>query len=142
MDYIVKDILSGELIPVLLGTSPEAMETARRMYRKYGVVSHVFCDRVPLSMRLTLCAKYHRIPHSTGERLMLTALEDYAAQMGNADVIPYLIPCTETYANLIWNHREVLESRYVIADLREMRRVWFGEEESVPSARQEGVDPS
>ena len=43
MDFIVKDILSGELVPVLLGVSPEAMQTARRLFRKYGVVSHLFC---------------------------------------------------------------------------------------------------
>lgn len=127
MDFITADILSGELIPVLLGLSPEAGETAHRMYRQYGVVSHVFCEKIPLPRRLTLCMKYHIIRHTAKERLMVRALIDFAEQLGNADVILYLIPCTEGYANMVWENREILESRFVIADKPEMQRVWFGE---------------
>ncbi len=128
MDFIMTDVLSGELVPVILGMSPEANETARRMYRKYGVVSHIFCDRIPISMRLSLCMKFHVIHHSEhNDRLMLDALADYAKQLGNADIILYLIPCTERYASMIWENRDELERRYVIADKPEMERVWFGE---------------
>lgn len=126
MDFIVTDVLSGELIPVLLGFSDEAVETAHRMFRKYGVVSHVFCQRVPLSMRLSLCMKYHTVS-SAHEELMVQALLDYATQLENADVILYLIPCTERYAAMLWHHHSLLESRYVIAEKEEMERVWFGE---------------
>ena len=126
MDFITADILSGELIPVLLGLSPEANETAHRMYRQYGVVSHVFCDKIPLGRRLTLCMKYHVIRHTTKEQLMIRALTDFAEQLGNADVILYLIPCTEGYANTVWENRELLERHFVIADKPEMQRVWFG----------------
>ena len=128
MDFIMTDILSGELVPVLLGISAEANETARRMYRKYGVVSHVFCDKIPLSMRLSLSIKFHIIRHSaTNDRLMIEALTDYALQLGNRDIILYLIPCTEHYANLIWQNREELERCFVIANKLEMEKVWFGE---------------
>lgn len=131
MDFIMTDVLSGELVPVLLGLSVEANETAHRMYRKYGVVSHVFCDKIPLPMRLTLCMKYHIIRHTSGEMLMIRALTDFAEQLGNADVILYLIPCTESYANMVWSHRDELERRFVIADKPEMLRVWFGEDAEV-----------
>ena len=94
MDYIVKDVLSGELIPVLLGISLEVSETAHRMYRKYGVVSHVFCDKVPFAMRFSLCMKFHIIPRTSNQRLLLQALNDFAVQLGNAEVILYLIPGT------------------------------------------------
>ena len=130
MDYIMADILSGELIPVLLGLSTEVNETAHRMYRRYGVVSHVFCERVPLSMRLSLCMKFHIIQSTTDEELMVRALTDFSEQLSNRDVILYLIPCTESYANLVWNRRDELERRFVIADKAEMYRVWFGEEPS------------
>ncbi len=128
MDYIKEEILSGELLPVLLGVSLEVGETAHRLYRQYGVISHVFCDHAPLSLRLSLCMKLHTVRRTTDERLLLQALEDFATQRSNTDVILYLIPCTEEYANLIWNHREALERLYVIADRAEMYRVWFGEE--------------
>ena len=120
MDFIMADVLSGELVPVLLGLSPEANETAHRMYRKYGVVSHVFCDKIPLPMRLTLCMKYHVIHHTKDEMLMLHALDDFAGQLSNADVILYLIPCTEGYANMVWQNRDELERRFVIADTDEI----------------------
>ena len=137
MDYIVKDTLSGELIPVLLGVSTEVSETAHRMYREYGVVSHVFCEKIPLSMRLSLCMKFHNIKHTAGERLMIDALTDFASQLGNADVILYLIPCTEEYANLVWEKHEELEGRYVIASRDEMYRVWFGEDAPTPQLKED-----
>ena len=132
MDYIMEDILSGELVPVLLGVSQEVSETAHRMYRKYGVVSHVFCDKIPLPMRLSLCMKFHVIHHTSDEQLMIQALTDFADQLGNRDVILYLIPCTEEYVNLIWRRQETLEGRYVIADKNEILRVWFGEASDRP----------
>ena len=128
MDYIGRDVLSEEIIPVLLGVSQEVNETAHRMYRQYGVVSHVFCDKVPLPMRLSLCMKFHVIQKTQDERLLIQALQDFADQLGHADVILYLIPCTERYANLIWSRHEELEGRYVLADQTEIIRVWFGEE--------------
>ena len=137
MDYIVHDVLAGELVPVLLGISQEVSETAHRMYRQYGVISHVFCDKIPLTMRLSHCMKFHRIQKTVDERLMLQALNDFADQLGNADVILYLIPCTEHYTNLIWDHCEELERRFVIADRAEMYRVWFGEEAPVPQRKED-----
>ena len=126
MEYIMNDVLSGAIVPVLLGVTPEASETAHRMYRRHGVMSHVFCDKIPFSMRLSLCMKFHRIPDTTDDALMLQALTDFADQLGNADLILYLIPCNEHYTNLVWDHAEELERRFVIADRAEMERVWFG----------------
>ena len=126
MEYIMNDVLSGAIVPVLLGLTTEASDTAHRMYRRHGVMSHVFCDRIPFSMRLSLCMKFHRIPNTTGDELMLQALTDFADQLGNADLIPYLIPCDEHHTKLVWDHAEELERRFVIADRAEMERVWFG----------------
>ncbi len=126
MDYITEDILAGELVPVLLGFSGETVETARRMYHTHNVVSHVFCEHVPLTMRISLCMKFHTVVHTSGDRLMVTALEDFASRYQNTDILLYLIPCTEAYANLLWRNRAELESRFVIADRMEMERVWFG----------------
>ena len=128
MDYINQDILSGEIVPVLLGISPEATQTARQLFRQYGVVSHLFCDKIPLSMRLTYCIKFHQIPYSTGNRMVLTALKDFAAQLGNSDLILYLIPCTVSLANFVWQNRAELECHYVIAGQPEMEQVWYGKQ--------------
>jgi hypothetical protein len=138
MDYIVKDALSGELIPVLLGVSAEVNDTAHRMYREYGVVSHVFCERIPFAMRLSLCMKFHVVSHTNNEQLMIDALMDFANQLGNADVILYLIPCTEQYASIVWERCAELEGKYVIASREEMYRVWFGEDAPTPISKENG----
>lgn len=131
MDFIETEVLSGEIVPVLLGYAPEVIETARRMYRRFGVVSHVFCDKIPPRLRISLSCKLHIVRHrSAGERLVVDALLDFARQLGNADLILYLIPCTERDAALLWNHREALEPYYVIADAHELQRVLFGNIES------------
>ena len=127
MDFIVADILSGELVPILLGYSAETNETAQRMYRKYGVISHVFCDKRTLSMRLSLCMKTHTVRHTANEMLMLQALTDFSEQLGNKEVILYLSPCTEEYVRMVWENRDALERRFVLADKQEMERVWFGD---------------
>ena len=125
MEYSAQEILSGGLVPVLLGFSRETQRTAHRMFRQYGILSHVFCDKISRSMRLlSLSMKFHTVPHTSGEQLMMTALEDFAKQTENADVVLYLIPCTEEYVNFVWLHREQLERRYVIADKKERCRAW------------------
>ena len=129
MDFIQDDFLSGELVPVLLGTSPEATRTARRYFKKYRTVSHVFGDSLSLPTRLSLCMKFHMIKHTSNERLMTQALHDFADQLGRAEVILYLIPCTEEYANFIWRNHETLERFFVIANSDEMEEVWYGSEE-------------
>lgn len=127
MDFITNDVLSSELVPILLGHSKEAVETARRFFRRFGTVSHLFCERITLSMRLTTCIKFHVVSHGSGDALLLSALMDYANQLGNADLILYLIPCTVDDANFIWRNRAELERYFVIANRPEMDKVWYGD---------------
>ena len=127
MNFLDDENVSGELVPVLLGCSAGTVQTAHRLYRKYNIVSHVFCNKIPLPLRLSFCMKYHVVHHTAGERLMLFALAEFADRLENADVIPYLIPCTDDGMNLIWEYREELERRFVIADQAEIYRVQFGE---------------
>ena len=129
MNYIEKDVLSGDLIPVLLGASVEATQTARRFFRQYGRISCLFCDKTPISSLFSPFIKIHTVRHASGDRLMLTALRDYARQFRHVDAILYLVPCTVDYANFIWRNRDTLELDYVIAGQTEMEQVWFGNPE-------------
>ncbi|MBQ8433053.1 MAG: hypothetical protein IJX28_09245 [Clostridia bacterium] len=116
MREILKNASGGECIPVLLGASMKTYETAQDLYRRHGSVSHVFCDRIPLPFRFSICMRVHRICHTRGQRLLLQALLDFAEQLGNADVILLLIPCTEEYDLLLSKYASQLESRYVLCD--------------------------
>ncbi len=130
MEFMKPKILAGSLVPILLGLSAETADTARRIYRRYGVVSHVFCDRLPLPIRLSLCMKFHLVHNTAGEQLMLHALLDFAAQIDNADLILCLIPCTNAAKEIIWTHRNDLESRFIITDKPADLRVLLGSEAS------------
>ena len=92
MDFLDEESIAGELVPVLLGCSMGTIQTAHRLYRQYNVVSHVFCNKIPLPMRLSICMKYHVVHHTAGERLMLLALAEFSERLEKSDVIPYLIP--------------------------------------------------
>lgn len=128
MQFIESEILAGELIPVLLGQSLESNETAKRIFRRYRLLSHVFCDKKPRGFGITFCTKHHVVGSAGGDGLLLTALLDFANRPTSADVIYYLIPCTLNHANFVWRHKQELEPYYVIADWDEMQRVWYGEE--------------
>ena len=129
MQFLKEEARSGELVPVLLGFSKEALRASRRFYRKYGVLSHVFCSRIPVLFRFSLFLKFHKVRATRDEALMLQALLDFAWQLGNADVVLDLVPCAESYVSFVWTHRAELERSYLLADPKEMRRVWFGEDE-------------
>ncbi len=128
MQFIEDEILAGELIPVLLGTSNEANATARRIFRRFRLVSHLFCEKKPPLFGMNFCTKYHIVRHSASDEIMLGALLDFSGQLRDADVVYYLIPCTDEYAKFVWRHRTELESYYVVADEKEMQKVWYGEE--------------
>lgn len=128
MEHINRKFLSGTFVPVLLGVSPESNRTARRYFRQYGVTSHLFCDKIPLTMRLAFCIRFHMIRHTSGDRLLMDALIDFATQLDHADVILYLIPATVDHANFVWRNHIELERYYIIAGQSEMDRLWYGEE--------------
>ena len=127
MNTLKLDLPVGDLIPVLLGASPEALRTARRLFRNYGRISRLFCSKAPVASILAPYIKVHAIK-SESNQLMLTALEDFAKQARHVDVVLYLIPCTMEDSNFVWKNRETLELDYVIAGNTVMDDVWFGSE--------------
>ena len=126
MQEIIKQISRRECVPVLLGASLKTYELAQDLHRRHGWISHVFCDRVPLPFRFSVCMRFHRVCRTRGHRLLFQALQDFADQMGSADVIHLLIPCTEEYTRLLCTHAPLPESRYVL----------YGVEGSTKNARQ------
>ena len=119
MNCLSQATASRELIPVLLGYSQETVNRAHAFYRKYRVVSHVFCHKPPLSHGWSLCMKYHAVRHTAREELMLCALLDFSEQLVHSDVIPYLIPCSRDYESFLLQNRRELEACFVIADFKE-----------------------
>lgn len=130
MDLLNQESLAGSLQPVLVGISAESVETARQIYRKHGVISHVFCKKVSLPLRLSVCMKFHVVPATAGSRLLLQALEDFADRAENADTLLCLIPASSQYAAFLRRHRELLERRFVLAEPPQSPRVRLGADSS------------
>ena len=125
MEDIAKNIAPQELVPVLLGFSKKTYEAARRLFKKHGVVSHVFCPPVPFPFRFSLYIKFHFVGNTQDESLMACALTDFAKQIGNKDVILYLIPCAKGYTAMIKRERAQLEHYYVFANKAELSWLFY-----------------
>ena len=108
--------LSGGLIPVILGDGTEARDVARDLHGRYGVLSHVFCRKPSLALRLSIYVKLHIVRKTPEEQLLLHALLDFARQLDHADRILCLIPTSSEYADLLLKNREELEAYYVLTE--------------------------
>ncbi|MBQ1963662.1 MAG: hypothetical protein II369_06045 [Clostridia bacterium] len=116
MDLLKAESLAGTLQPVFVGISAESVETARKLHRSHGVISHVFCRRVSLPLRLSVCMRFHVIPEVAKGRLLLQSLQDFAERTENADTLLCLIPASAQYAAFLRRHRDALERHFVLAD--------------------------
>lgn len=117
MDLFRLESLAGALQPVFVGISTESVETARKLHRSHGVISHVFCRKVSLPLRLSVCMKFHVIPATAKSRLLLQALQDFAERSADSDTLLCLIPASAQYAAFLRRHSDLLERHFVLADL-------------------------
>ena len=120
MKDFTKNMISGDLIPVFLGISANSIGIARLIFRAHGTISHFFCDRIPLMLRISFFMRFHSVGHTQNEKLMVQALVDYADQLDNKDAVLYLIPSSKEYFKTIVEHQRLLETRYVIATKKDL----------------------
>ena len=119
MDFLAVEASARELVPVLLGSAADTYDVSHTLYRAFGVISHVFCPRVPLSMRLSLCTKFHKIPKTSQNRLLSEALLDFAEQQTDTDRVLCLIPCSRSAAAVAKALQGELESHFVFLSAQE-----------------------
>lgn len=119
MDFLTVKADARELIPVLLGSATDTYDVSHTLYRAFGVISHVFCTRIPLPMRLSICTKFHKIPRTTQNRLLSEALLDFAEQQKNTDLVLCLIPCSQSAAAVAKALQGELEGHYIFLSAQE-----------------------
>ncbi len=115
MDANEGNLFWKEAAPILLGYSQRTREIAKRFFGSNRVISHVFCERIPLLHRFSLIMKFHTIHGFSRDELLLIALEDFADSVRNTETVLYLIPTTQKTARFVRRHRDRLETRYMIA---------------------------
>ena len=124
MDYLANELRAGELAPVLLGNSGHSKAVSRQFFYRYGMISHIFCNRVSFFGRFfSLTAKYHPVNGFEKDELLLIALKDFAKSVQNRDIVLFLIPGTEKAKQFIRRNREQLEADFVLADARALAKL-------------------
>lgn len=123
MDFFANELRAGELAPILLGNSSYSKSIARKIFGRYGMISHIFCGRVPFLRRFSLTAKYHSMVGFEKDELLLIALKDFAKGVQNRDVVLYLIPGTEKAKQFVRRNRERLENDFVIANTQSLAKL-------------------
>ncbi len=125
MEEITKNISPKELVPVLLGYGAATREAAYRLFRKHAVISHVFSPPLPFPLRFSPFMKFHMVGKTSNEELMFRALCDFAEQLGNRDLILYLIPCTNGYLPMLKKYKSQLERYYIFADQHQCSLLFY-----------------
>lgn len=110
----MKEQLNRVMVPVLLGSNTQALTTARRLYRRYGVISHVYCAHPRWYTYLLSYIRVVRAPDYMQGELLLQDLCTFA--MEYPDLLFCLIPCTEQYKSFCMAHTPGLEPYYVIVE--------------------------
>ena len=108
----MKEQLNRVLVPVLLGDGAQALKIARRLHRRYGVLSHLYCSRPSLGAYLCASVRVVRVPAFLQGELLLNDLCTFAAEY--PDLMFCLIPCTEDHEHFCAAHAAELEAYYVI----------------------------
>ena len=121
MQFLTSEALSGSLVPVLLGCSGKALQEATAFHREYGVLSHLFAGHIPFFYRLCPLFKFHLVQKTRDDLLLLQALLDFAKQLGNADRLLCLVPCTASCQEFISLHASELEGAFLLADLSTLK---------------------
>ena len=110
----VKEQLERVMVPVLLGDGAQAIRVARKLYRSYGVISHLYCSRPSIFLYLLSFVRVVRIPDYMQGELLIEDLRTFAQQY--PDLLFCLIPCTEAYCVFCTACKEKLEPYYIFVD--------------------------
>ena len=116
----MKEQLNRVMVPVILGDSPQATAIARRLYRRLGVVSHVYCARPSIFTYLLSYVRVVRTPDYLQGELLLEDLRIFSEEY--PDLLFCLIPCTDAYKAFCMAHAERLEPYYVILQPEQLAR--------------------
>ena len=116
----MKEQLNRVLVPVLLGDGAQPLKIARRLYRRYGVLSHIYCSRPALLAHFCACVRLVRMPPYLQGELLCADLCAFAKEY--PDLLFCLIPCTDDYKAFCTAHAEQLEPYYVMVQPEQLQR--------------------
>lgn len=116
----MKEQLNRVMVPVLLGDGAQAKSIARRLYRRFGVISHIYCARPSLFTYLLSYVRVVRTPDYLQGELLLEDLCTFAREY--PDLLFCLIPCTDAHKAFCLAHAASLEPYYVILQPEQLQQ--------------------
>lgn len=102
-----------KIIPVLLGADLNCYSVARAFHEAYGVKSYAFGRYALGTTKYSKIVKFHIVEDVDTKEVLLPTLEKFAEEHDDALLI--LIGCTDAYADLIIENKDVLSKRYFCA---------------------------
>lgn len=115
----MEEQLERVLVPVFLGDGTQPIKIARRLYKRFGVLSHIYCSRPALLAHLCPCVRIVRIPAFLRGELLCADLCAFSKEY--PDLLFCLIPCTEEYRIFCTAHARELEPYYVIVQPEQLQ---------------------
>lgn len=110
----MQEQLNRVMVPVLLGNGTRPLGIARKLYRRFGVISHLYCTRPHWYAYLLSYVRIVRIPDYMQGDLLCRDLQNFSSEY--PDLLFCLIPCTEQDKAFCMAHEAELEAYYVIVE--------------------------
>lgn len=105
--------LRDQFVSIIVG-STGALSLSRRLFLRYGIVSHLLMPRLPLFHRLCPWVRHHAIPDRLDTNVLLMALTDLARELASEDRTPLLFWCADEPLSLNDESRLRLESQLIL----------------------------
>lgn len=109
--------MAESCVPVLLGSDINAYGMARSFHERYGIVSEALTSFPLMPTRDSDIVNVTVIPHLDDDSVFLEALRSQARVLRRDDLPLVLIPCGDTYADLVSKYREELAEHYIVTSI-------------------------
>ncbi len=103
-----------QYIPVLWGGNRQALRVARRLFFRYGTVSHMFGTQFSFVCRHTPWLVCHKLPLEASPTIATLALTEFATEAESRDRIPLLFLFNEAPSCITPEQRSALETKYIL----------------------------
>ena len=109
------DLLPSLFAPVLIGCDRKLCRLGRRLFWRYGMLSHVFAEQFPPLCRLAPWMICHTLPRGASSALYEMALTDFAAEQKVLDRTPLLFFTQDKHGAVLSDEqKKTLEASYLL----------------------------
>ena len=113
-DAEIREEARQYFIPIILGNVPSSRKLARRIYRKYGIISLILDEKGSPLQLLDPTNRFFKLTAVKNSAFTALQLADLAEQTPYTLLL--LIPCSDKYMRVVEENRELLEKSFIITN--------------------------